>query len=206
MRRLLLAATAAVLAGAPALAADLGGRRTGPYYGPPAQALFNWTGFYVGGNAGWGWASALGTDPSGYLIGLQAGYNFQLASGVLAGIETDIAISGIDGSGSAGTFSLDYLGTVRGRLGYGIDRFMLYGTAGLAYGRGDVELGGLSNKQTHVGWTIGAGVEAMVAPNVTARLEYLYADLGRETYTTVGGPVRTGFDANILRMGMNYKF
>lgn len=206
MKRLLVAAAVATVASVPAFAADLGGR-TGPYYGPPmAQSLFNWTGFYVGGNAGWGWGSALGTDPSGYLIGLQAGYNFQYASGLLAGIETDIAISGIDGSASGRTFELDYLGTVRGRLGYTVDRFMLYGTAGLAYGRGDVRQGGLSNEQTHFGWTIGAGVEAMVAPNLTARLEYLYADLGRETYTTVSGPTRVGFDASILRMGMNYKF
>ncbi|MCC6946751.1 MAG: porin family protein [Bradyrhizobiaceae bacterium] len=204
MKRLLLAASAVVLAGAPALAADLGGRSR-PYYGPPV-ALFNWTGFYVGGNVGWGWASALGTDPSGYLIGLQAGYNFQLASGLLAGFETDIAISGIDGSSAAGVFELDYLGTVRGRLGYTVDRFMLYGTAGMAYGRGDVQVGGLSNEQMHVGWTIGAGVEAFLAPNITARLEYLYADLGNETYQTALGPRRVGFDANILRMGMNYKF
>jgi opacity protein-like surface antigen len=95
MKKVLLVATA-LLAATPALAADLG-RRPAPYYGPEfARSLFNWTGFYVGGNAGWGWGSALGTDPSGYLIGLQAGYNFQYASGVLAGVETDIAITGAE--------------------------------------------------------------------------------------------------------------
>jgi outer membrane immunogenic protein len=206
MKKLLLAAAVVATATAPALAADLGGRRSAPYYGPPAAQLFNWTGFYVGGNAGWGWGSALGTDPSGYLIGLQAGYNFQYASGLLAGVETDIAISGIDGSAGGATFALDYLGTVRGRLGYTMDRFLAYGTAGLAYGRGDVSVGGLSNEQTHFGWTIGAGVEAMIAPNITARLEYLYVDLGRETYTTTLGPTRVGFDTNIIRTALNYKF
>ncbi len=205
MKRLLLAAAAATLAGAPALAADMG-RRAQPYYGPPPAQLFNWTGFYVGSNAGWGWGSALGADPSGYLIGLQAGYNFQYASGLLAGIESDIAISGIEGSGATGTFGLDYLGTVRGRLGYAMDRYLAYGTAGLAYGRGDVSIAGLSNEQTHVGYTVGAGVEAMIAPNITARLEYLYVDLGRETYTTTLGQTRAAFDANILRTALNYKF
>jgi outer membrane immunogenic protein len=203
-KMLLTAATAAAIS-VPAFAADIG-RRSQPYYAPPAAQLFNWTGFYVGGNAGWGWGSALGGDPSGYLIGLQAGYNFQYASGLLAGIESDIAISGIDGSGGGATFGLDYLGTVRGRLGYAADRFLVYGTAGIAYGRGDVTMGGLSNEQTHLGWTIGAGVEAMIAPNITARLEYLYADLGRETYTTTGGPTRVGFDASIVRTALNYKF
>ena len=67
-------------------------------------------------------------------------------------------------------------------------------------------MGGLSNEQTHLGWTIGAGVEAMIAPNITARLEYLYADLGRETYTTTLGPTRVGFDTSIVRTALNYKF
>lgn len=205
MKKKMLLAAAAVAVSVPALAADLGGRSR-PYYAPPAAQLFNWTGFYVGGNAGWGWGSALGADPSGYLIGLQAGYNFQYASGLLAGIESDIAISGIEGSGGSSSFELDYLGTVRGRLGYTVDRFVVYGAGGLAYGRGDVRRGGLSNEQTHFGWTIGAGVEAMIAPNITARLEYLYADLGSETYKTVLGPRRVSFDANIVRLGMNYKF
>ncbi|MEX0591378.1 MAG: outer membrane protein [Xanthobacteraceae bacterium] len=207
MKRLLLAAAAAMVAAGSTSAADLGGRRSTPYYAPEAaRSLFNWTGFYVGGNAGWGWGSALGTDPSGYLIGLQAGYNFQYASGLLAGIETDIAITGIDGSAGGATVSLDYVGTVRGRLGYTMDRFLVYGTGGLAYGGGEVAMGGLSNKQTHLGWTLGAGLEAMIAPNITARIEYLYADLGKETYTTVGGPLRVGIDTSIVRVGMNYKF
>jgi outer membrane immunogenic protein len=206
VKKIMLAA-AAVCATAPAFAGDLPVRRQTPYYAPPpAQQLFNWTGFYVGGHAGWGWSSALGADPSGYLLGLQAGYNFQLASNILAGIETDIAFSGIDGSNAGNTISLDYLGTVRGRVGTTLDRFYLYGTAGLAYGRGELENSGLANRQTHLGWTVGAGVEAMIAPNWTARLEYLYADLGKETYQTVGLPVRTGIDTHIIRMGMNYKF
>jgi outer membrane immunogenic protein len=205
MRRV-LCATFALMVAAPVFAADLG-RRTSPYFGPEtARSLFNWTGFYVGGNAGWGWGSALGTDPSGYLIGLQAGYNFQYASGLLAGIETDIAITGLDASAGGVTVNLDYLGTVRGRLGYAMDRFLVYGTAGVAYGGGELSAGGLSSSQTHIGWTIGAGVEAMLAPNITARLEYLFVDLGKETYASVLGPTRVGIDTSIVRMGMNYKF
>jgi outer membrane immunogenic protein len=87
-----------------------------------------------------------------------------------------------------------------------MDRFLVYGTAGLAYGRGDVSVGGLSSKQTHIGWTVGAGVEAFLAPNITARVEYLFADLGKETYATVLGPARVGIDTSMVRMGMNYKF
>jgi outer membrane immunogenic protein len=207
VKKIILAAAAVCAVSAPAFAGDLPVRRQTPYYAPPpAQQLFNWTGFYVGGHAGWGWGSALGSDPNGYLLGLQAGYNFQVASNILAGIETDISITGIDATNGANTVSLDYLGTVRGRLGAVMDRFYVYGTAGLAYGRGDMENAGLSNNQTHIGWTAGLGVEAFIAPNITARIEYLYADLGRETYQTIGGPVRTSIDTSIIRMGMNYKF
>jgi outer membrane immunogenic protein len=52
----------------------------------------------------------------------------------------------------------------------------------------------------------GLGAEAGITPNLTARVEYLRLNLGSETYATVVGPVRTDFDTNILRMGMNYKF
>jgi len=207
MRKLLLAASAVLMATAPAATADLGGPRTSPYYAPTlTHPLFNWTGFYVGGNAGWAWGSALGADPSGYLVGLQAGYNFQYASGLLAGIETDIAISGIDGSGGGLKFDLNYLGTVRGRLGYAMDRVLFYATGGLAYGRGEVTTAGLSSREMHLGWAVGAGIETMLAPNVTARIEYLYTDLGRENYTTAAGTTRVGFDASIVRVGLNYKF
>lgn len=208
MKKLLLAASTVLVAATPAFAGDLPARRTSPYYAPAQVAgpLFNWSGFYIGGHAGWGWGSAFGLEPSGYLLGLQAGYNFQLAGAFLAGIETDISFTGIDDKGAGTTFRVDYLGTVRGRLGYAVDRVLFFGAGGLAYGRGDLSMGGLSNKQTQYGWTIGGGVEAMVAPNVTARLEYLFADLGRDTYTTIGGPVRVGYDTSIVRMGMNYKF
>jgi outer membrane immunogenic protein len=206
MKKVLVAASAALVASAPAFAADLGGRPVGPSYSPPRAALFNWAGFYVGGHAGWGWGSALGGDPSGYLLGLQAGYNFQFASGLLAGLETDISISGMDRTFGGTRVSIHHIGTLRGRVGATMDRVLFYGTGGLAYGRGEVGMGGLSNTQAHVGWTLGLGVEAMVAPHVTARLEYLYANLGSRTYTTVLGPTQVRFDANMLRAGMNYKF
>jgi outer membrane immunogenic protein len=210
MKKLLLAAAAALVVATPTFAGDLPVRRTSPYYGPTQAAapLFNWTGFYIGGNAGWGWGSAFGLDPSGYLLGLQAGYNFQLAGAFLAGIETDISFTGIDDKGGGAKFAVDYLGTVRGRLGYAVDRVMFFGAGGLAYGRGDLEVANLSNKQTQYGWTIGAGVETMIAPNVTARLEYLYANLGTDTYAIAVAPgtARVSYDTSIVRMGMNYKF
>jgi outer membrane immunogenic protein len=92
---------------------------------------------------------------------------------------------------------LDWLGTGRGRLGWAFDRFLIYATGGVAFGEvqsagditlfgrvpgtlGPVPLGTLtaSGEETHVGWTAGAGVEGMLTEHLSAKLEYLYADLG----------------------------
>ena len=80
------------------------------------------------------------------------------------------------------------------------------GTAGAAYGKGELSVGGLTNDQTHWGWTIGAGVEAMLTQNVSAKFEYLYVDLSDRNYATIGGPVNVGYTTNLLRGGVNYRF
>ncbi|GAB4066078.1 porin family protein [Ancylobacter sonchi] len=195
---LALAAAIAV----PASAADLAYRAPAAY--APPVPVFTWTGFYIGANAGYGWGSAdFSDDTDGFLGGIQAGYNWQFAgSPLVVGIETDIQATNIESP----TFSLDYFGTVRARLGFAVDQFLIYGTGGFAYGRGDYELAGLTNKQTNTGWTIGAGGEYAFSPNWSVKAEYLYVDLGTETYATVVGPLDVGTTANILRLGVNYKF
>ncbi|MDI4663363.1 porin family protein [Xanthobacter autotrophicus] len=199
-----LLASAALVAGvtlaAPAVAADLSGRYPAPYVQP--VAAFTWTGFYIGANAGYGWGSTVNSDPGGFIGGVQAGYNFQFASPFVLGIEADFNLSGL----SAGGYSLNYLGTVRGRLGWAFDRFLVYSTGGLAYGQGSLEILGLSSNSTQTGWTIGAGAEMAFDRNWSARAEYLYVDLGSATYPTVIGPVESGINANILRAGVNYRF
>jgi outer membrane immunogenic protein len=203
MKKVLVAM--ALLFAMPAFAADY---RRPPVYADPLVAgpLFNWTGFYIGGHGGYGWGTGAGVAGSGFIGGGQIGYNYQINGGLVLGVETDISISGIDGTAGGVTFGADYLGTLRARVGYAADRVMFYGTGGLGYGRGDLQIGGLSNKQTHVGWTLGGGIEAMIAPQLSARIEYLYMDLGRETYGSVVGPMNVGFTASLLRVGMNYKF
>ncbi|MDR6951754.1 outer membrane immunogenic protein [Ancylobacter sp. 3268] len=193
-----LAATVAV----PASAADLSYPAPAAYAAP--VPVFTWTGFYLGANAGYGWGEAdFSDDTNGFLGGIQAGYNWQFAgSPLVVGIETDIQATNIESP----TFSLDYFGTVRARLGWAVDQFLIYGTGGFAYGRGNYELAGLSNKQTNTGWTIGAGGEYAFSPNWSVKAEYLYVDLGTETYDTIAGPLDIGTTANILRLGVNYKF
>lgn len=188
---------------APAYAGDL------PRYNNTPQVyrnVFNWTGFYAGAHAGWGWGDTTSGDLSGYAIGAQLGYNHQLVSGMVLGVETDLSFSGVDGATAGGVFTADYIGTLRGRLGYAFDRILLYGTVGLAYAGGDLRVGAFSSDQSHYGYAIGLGIEGMVTNNVSLRLEYLYTDFGTRTYQTVLGPRAVGFDASQLRLGVNYRF
>ena len=190
---------AAMLA-TPAAAADLA------YKAPAAYAVapvFTWTGFYLGVNAGYGWGEAdYSGDIDGFLGGIQAGYNYQLSGPFVIGVEADIQYSNIESS----VFTLDYFGTVRARAGFAVDQFLLFSTAGFAYGRGSYEVAGLTNDKTNMGWTVGAGAEYAIDLNWSVKAEYLYVDLGQETYATVGGPIDVGLTSNILRAGVNYRF
>lgn len=204
MKHRLLAAVAGVGALAlPAAAADMNGGY-GYGYAPAASAApASWSGFYVGAHTGYGWGSSGPYSPTGFMGGIQAGYNMQFpGSPFVAGAEADLSFTNV----SDGPFSLSYLGLLRGKLGFAFERFLLTGTLGLAYGGGQYEVGGLSNDQTSWGWTIGAGGEFALDRNWSARLEYLYVDLGSSTYNSLAGPASLGFDGNIIRGGINYRF
>ncbi len=268
-RRLLGALPLVALIAGPAMAADLPVKAP-----PPVVAVFNWTGFYLGGNIGYSWgrssngenffAAGLSGGPgstscavagnqstfafcaassdrnklNGVIGGVEAGYNWQMAN-YLLGIEADFQGSGQKGSGAfsataptgsnsiqnsgaiipivstlAGAYTqkLDWLGTLRGRVGFVQDRWLVFATGGLAYGEvksnGIVSatgtatpttapfadcgpnscpflpLGSWSVAQTRIGWTLGAGVEQAFAGNWSWKVEYLHVDLGK---------VNTGF-------------
>jgi outer membrane immunogenic protein len=213
-----------------------------------------------------GATSNLGVNNSGFIGGGQIGYNWQFMNSFVAGVEADIqGIAGSSGSTSAFTIgavdttvtavaqyptfsrvtkNLDYLGTVRGRLGWLFTPTLLvYGTGGLAYGGVSTStnifqqalsvtgapfavlppFGGASSfSDTRVGWTAGGGLEWMFWPNWSAKVEYLYYDLGTvatsfalaQATTVAGVPVsfanlvqsRTRFNGNIVRAGINYHF
>jgi outer membrane immunogenic protein len=194
----------------------------------------------------------------GFLGGAQVGYNYQFSRSFVGGLEADIqgtklhrdyaatntvALSNFGPSWIASTQvsnSLDYLGTVRARLGVTpTPNVLVYSTGGLAFGgvRSNTQInftndGGAtpgatsgSFSDTRYGWTAGAGAEWMFGANWTAKLEYLYYDLGTASYATGGyavdvGPTRfpgfgietiatrtsTRFEGSIVRVGLNYKF
>jgi outer membrane immunogenic protein len=204
-----------------AQAADMSPRyaQPQPYLKAPAYPIYNWTGFYLGLNGGGGWGSSTwdragSVDLSGGLIGGTAGFNWQTGQVVL-GMEGDVDWSGMSGTTStlcpAGcTTQNNWLGTVRGRLGYSFDRFLPYLTGGLAVGDIQASTPGFAGvTQTNLGWTAGAGLEAVIVGNWTAKAEYLHVDLGNFNCGLSCGlatPDSVSFSANLLRGGLNYRF
>jgi outer membrane immunogenic protein len=246
--KLLAAAITALTVAGPAFAADLPSRMDPPVYIPPPPPAFSWTGFYIGINGGYGGdkfeypfglfvpgAAVTGNaslTSGGFLGGGQVGFNYQfLGSNVVTGIEADLDASSIRGqlaasinapgaslNASAGT-KLDYLGTVRGRLGYAFGNILPYATGGFAYGRTTsfVNLAGLggaiglSENNDRVGWVVGGGLEYAITHNLTFKTEYLYANLGTKTlFSTAIGPASFNINEkatfNIVRAGLDWKF
>ncbi len=225
--KLLLIAGAGLLAlaaASPLAAADILARK--PAKAPVYAAPYNWTGFYAGLNGGGAWGTsswtttATGTstgdfDPSGGMIGATLGYNWQQGATVL-GLETDLDWSRIRGStglncpsGSCETTN-SYFGTLRGRLGYAWNRVLPYVTGGLAYGNVKYGDGLGSGSTAKAGWTIGGGMEFAMSGPWSAKIEYLYADLGTASCGTgvcaAASPVDVKFTASVLRGGINYRF
>jgi outer membrane immunogenic protein len=205
MKKIVLAAAMLATAMGAANAADLS-RRPAPYYPAPAPVnVYNWAGVYAGLNAGYEWGTVTNSpiDPTGAFGGAQIGYNWQSGQFVFGG-ETDIQVSGADDTFAPFKFSNPWFGTLRARAGFAFNNILAYGTAGLAYGNLDGEVFGLDEDKTQVGWTAGLGMEVGLTANWSAKVEYLYMDLGSRTYTITG--VDNGLQANILRLGVNYHF
>lgn len=159
--------------------------------GPPvsgSEACFlgrtGWT-FDSGGNAD--------HDSDGAGIGATLGYNWQLPNNVVLGIEGDLSWPGAEGDAACPNADFEchskvtWLGTVRPRLGYAIDRFMPYVTGGAAFGKvnlwspAGVFFPAISESHTAFGWAAGAGVEYAFTDHLTAKLEYRHVDLGKHT-------------------------
>ena len=214
MKRFTLTACVAFLVAAtaiPAMGADL----PIPYKAAPAAAPFNWTGFYVGINGGYGWAKSdwsgglAGFDATGAMVGGTVGYNLQMSQFVV-GFEGDVDASWLKGSDSTACCETknSWFATARGRLGYAMDRIMPFLTAGGAFGNLKTSTALGSQTATRPGWTAGGGVEYAFMGAWSAKLEYLYADLGKASCDVATCTVATdvSFKTNIVRAGVDYHF
>jgi outer membrane immunogenic protein len=235
MKKLVLAGIVlgALVASGSAQAADL------PLKAAPAVVPapgFDWSGIYIGGHIGGGWATndisdpglgiigaLLGVPPvqtvdsSGFIGGVQAGWNYQIGRLVL-GTEVDFSWADINGTSTstfaplilgpgatisrALTANTDWTATSTVRLGYAHDRWMLYSKAGAAFAHtnytstwtgnpGGVPLFTGTGDQTRVGWTVGFGGEYAFMPNWSAKLEYNFMSFGSKT-ATLNGTIAPG--------------
>jgi outer membrane immunogenic protein len=203
MKKILAVVVVMLAAVPPALAADMRIVPTpGPYVVPPPPG---WTGPYVGINGGYqfGKVENLPLKPSGVLGGIQGGYNWQSGQFVL-GADADLQLSTADDTFAPYQFSNPWFGTVRGRVGWAFNNILVYGTGGLAYDRTRLNFAGLTESHTDAGWAAGGGVEVGLTPHWSAKAEYLYFDLGNQSYVLTG--TSNGLTSNLLRFGINYRF
>jgi outer membrane immunogenic protein len=226
-----LAAGTAVCIGS-ALPADLPRPAAPPPVAPVVYAppVYNWSGFYIGGNVGAGFAHSSWSDPfigthdtfdkTGFIGGGQVGVNWQINALVL-GVEGDFDWTGLKGSGhdSLGNTintNAQWTSTVTGRIGAAFDRLLVYGKGGVAFahvneGLTDVFGGVASASQTRTGWTAGVGLEYAFAPNWSAKIEYDYLGFGSDTvnFATAHFPAyNTNASLNVqeVKAGINFKF
>jgi outer membrane immunogenic protein len=196
MRNRLIGAAAALALSASVLTASVA---TAADYGP------QWAGLYMGGNFGyqWGTLTNSGIAPAGFTGGGQVGYDWQIGQFVF-GVETDLQASSANATFANYQFSNPWFGTVRGRAGIALNNILFYGTLGLAYGRGQLDVAGLSETNLHTGFTSGFGLEVGLTHNWSVKAEALFIDYGSEPYAAIG--TSTSLTNTVARLGVNYHF
>lgn len=208
---IVLMASVAGLAANVAMAADAVDRipeapASNDNYGAPVG---NWSGAYLGGSANYNmgrFRTPDDFDATGLGGSVYGGYNMQSGK-VVYGAEADIGYSGVDtGAGPGLVGKQGWNGSVRGRVGYDVAPFLLYGTAGLAVTNNKLSNATDSDKRTSTGYTVGAGAEAMVTNNITARVEYRYSDYGSRDFDLGGTNVRRDYEDHSVKVGVGVKF
>jgi outer membrane immunogenic protein len=190
------------------------GRKATAAPAEPAGATTVWNGPYIGLHGGYGWGDFKSTvpgvttslDPAGAFGGFQGGYNWQFAPRWMLGIESDSSWGSLKESGGANKVEIDATGTIRGRLGYTMNKTLVYGTGGLAWGHVDstTATGGIVSDHYLLGWTAGAGVEYRFAPRWSAKLEYAYMDFP-DLRETAGIVIHDKLDIHTVKIGLNYQ-
>ncbi len=210
----------------PAFAADRAVKNTTP------ATSTDWTGFYIGAHvdAASTRANVTAADPTQFAAsrtsrsvygGVDFGYNHQFPSGLLLGVETDISFPNSYPSDAAiwdaptarGVLreEVDYIATLRGRVGYAAGNWLTYVTGGFAWNeshffRDDAATGDEEHRsRVRPGWTAGGGVEYAFQRGWSARLEYLYTRFGTANVMfSNGATYASSFDTHLLRLGLNW--
>ncbi|QDM30538.1 porin family protein [Tardiphaga sp. vice352] len=229
MKNFLLGTVALIALGAavPAIAADMAPRSYTKAPAYVAAPIYNWTGFYVGGNIGGafgggnGFTGAVNNSSSNgkFMGGVQGGYNYQFAPNWVIGVEAQYDWT--SNSGATVTFplapaytyntSLNGLGSVTGRLGYTWGPAMLYAKGGYAFTDRSRSVTGLPavgvNGNTD-GYTVGGGLEYMFTQNWSGNIEYQYYNFGKTTFASapLDAYGSATSEQHTVKAGLNYHF
>ena len=230
MKNFLLGTVALVALGAtvPALAADLPARTytKAPVYAAP---IYNWTGFYIGGHIGGAFNGsnnfsglATGNNNNGsFLGGLQVGADYQFAPNWVLGVEGQYSWLASNSNGAVlpgfvYTNNQRGLGSVAGRIGYTWGPGLLYVKGGYAFSDNNESVTAAGVPQAFAfdsnhsnGYTVGAGLEYMFAPNWSAKIEYQYYNFGKSSFVTPTALATVGSfttDDHTVKAGVNYHF
>ncbi|WP_417310133.1 outer membrane protein [Devosia sp.] len=222
MRKLsvLSIAVAAMSVGTSAYAADLIISEPAPMMIDNYAPANGWEGAYVGIHGGYASGdvdSSTGTTGdhgiAGGFLGAQLGYNFMLTEGLVLGVQGDISWANISGTEDYGfveiTDSVNWTGSATLHLGFDGGVFMPYVLGGLAFANNEHsdDFGGFTDdSQTHIGYTVGAGVAFMVTEQVSAFVEARYSDYGTKTYDLGGINPDISLSDTSLRAGVNFHF
>jgi outer membrane immunogenic protein len=226
MKKLLLGAAAMIAFAAPAFAADIPARTytKAPAYTAP-EVVYNWTGFYIGGHIGGAFAGDNSLEGSGgrFMGGVQGGVDYQFASNWVIGAEAQYSWLSNSNTGvlfpgsTLVTTNNNQLGSVTGRFGYTWGPALLYAKGGYAWRdnnnfgvtTGGVPVAFTTDSNHRDGYTVGAGLEYMFAPNWSAKAEYQYYNFGSTTFTSGPAPIvgtRFRDDEHTVKLGVNYRF
>jgi len=245
MRHLIIAGAAVLASVCTAGAASLPDRSRAPAAPvlPQGSPTYHWTSYYFGVHGGHVWgdtdfvampaggaslspAGLVNFDSKGWIAGFQTGYSHQISNRFVAGWEVDASSLGAEGSsygnGALETVvgkDLEWMGTLRARIGYSFNRFMPYATGGIAVAGGKTHANdvfrpgdGAADRTTATGWVAGVGAEYALTDYLTWKAEYLRAEFGKSMHlmqypaadATLTASERTAVDS--LKFGLNVKF
>ncbi|MGV8936460.1 MAG: outer membrane protein [Allorhizobium sp.] len=210
IKKILFSSVALMLASTGAFAADVVEAPPAPPVAEMAAPLFSWDGAYIGLHGGYGWGdgdfsngvAATSDSFDGGRFGGFVGYNWGFGNGAIVGLEGDLNYDWNENDYGGVTVGTGLNGSARARVGYGMDRALLYAAGGWTATDFRVKGGGFDQSETLNGWTLGAGIDYAVTDRVFGRLEYRYNDYGNKNILGVD----TDFNQHVVQVGLGVKF
>ena len=221
MKKLLVAAVSLSVLAVPAVAADMPVKT--PVYKAPIAPDSNWSGFYIGGHAGYMWGRSSVWDEgelfekdaptNGFVGGVLGGVNWQTGAWVL-GLEGDFGWTNAHGTGvvvgpaPSNRYDFNWTSHIRGRVGYATSNVLWFVAGGVALVDFDYTQGssGITTGSVFTGWTLGGGADIAINPSWIARVEYLHDDFGDKNLLISGEPYRVKLTGDTVRGALMYKF